>query len=105
LELERGEIYKFQLINISKYPPCGFYKTTNNIIKRVFNTFSEIEMSTVSCLIMCTNITMDGTNVDELIKIDNWNDDDIGRIRLNDNPGIFIDPLGYVLMCSDDDCF
>ena len=99
LEEKYKEIYQ-------KYPMWGFYKSEDgSSIHRIYGVClydDEPDKTwgahTATCLTMFTNLTLGGRPVAELKQVDQWSDNDKARIQFNNCPGIFCDPLGFLIV-------
>lgn len=85
-----------------KYPLWAFYTDEDEVvIKRSFGVGVYENghpcLHTMTCMIMFTNETVGGTPVENVIRTDRWNADQLDRIKLNNAPGMFCDPLGFLV--------
>jgi hypothetical protein len=100
-------------------PMWKFYiNAGKTVIKRVYGVCKRMNgtlaMRTVACFIGMTNDknhrggslnrlptpyndTLGGVPVDETVAIDRWEPEHLAYIQLNDAPGMFADPLGFLL--------
>ena len=88
-----------------QYPRWKFYTDKNNgVIKRTFGLCKYDDgtfgMHTYTCFFGFVNETVGGTPVKDLVPIDKWTDEQLLRINLNQNKGLFIDPLAWLCIAS-----
>ena len=90
----------------NKYPMWKFYQTIDDEIpKRSYGVASTKEgkdvLYTATAQIMMVNYTVGGTLCENLKVVDQWTENQIDKINLSENPGMFIDPLGFMIALSD----
>ncbi len=84
------------------YPPWAFYTDTDNgsMCRRIFG-FMQIEGETcarahcITAHLGWINKVVGGVPVTELRAIERWSDEHKAKLRLNNAPGVFLDPLGF----------
>jgi hypothetical protein len=89
------------------YPRWKFYMDKNkNTIKRAYGVCryddGEYGLHTTSCHIFFTNDTIGGTPISSIETIDDWTDSQKEIIALNNCPGGFFDPLGWMVFVHDE---
>lgn len=81
---------------------CFYRDTSGGNPKRSYGVCTYADgtagLHTVSCHIAFTNDIIGGTPVSQLTKVDRWTADDLVSIQLNSSPGIFADPLGFMIL-------
>lgn len=85
------------------FPMWAFYVTkSSDLPKRSYGVcFGEDKkprLHTAACHIMFTNLTIGGTPVEDLVKVDRWSAEQLARIEFNNDPAIFLDPLGFMIV-------
>lgn len=85
---EKKPIYKF-------YESDGLPKRAYGV--GILQDGTEI-VDTATAMLMLVNDTIGGTNMNELKEVDNWTKDHLSRIMSCGSPGIFIDPIGFILL-------
>ena len=83
------------------FPLWGFYKQ-NGLIKRVFGVGFDEEnnprLQTATCFTDSVNLTVGGTSTEDVVRVDNWSNEDKAKIMQSGYPGVFLDPLGFWLI-------
>ncbi len=86
-----------------KYPMWGFYTDEKHIIcKRSFGVAVSEDgkniLHTQMAMSFFDNTTVGGTPADTLVRVDQWNENQIKFIKHTANPGLYLDPLGFYLV-------
>ncbi len=92
-----------------EYPMWGFY-VVNGLPKRVYGMCVSVDSKTkekeylahtASAMLMFVNLTVGGTPLAKLERVERWTPTQLQRIRLTNAPGYFVDPLGFVLLIEE----
>lgn len=87
-------------------PMWGFYvDAVSGLPKRIYGMCQgadgEWSAHTSSAMLMFNNLTVGGTPLAALTRVDAWSPAHIDRFRMTPNPGLFLDPLGFILLIHD----
>lgn len=90
----------------TKYPMWKFYQTIENKTpKRSYGVAStkdgKYALHTGTTQIMMVNYTLGGTLCEDLEVTDRWTPNQEEQINLCRSPGMFIDPLGFMIAIND----
>jgi hypothetical protein len=86
----------------AEYPPWQFYQVRGGTqMKRIYGICEYQDGTfgahTVTCMMMFTNDTVGGTPLRDLEPILELSDAQLASACFNNAPGVFCDPLGYML--------
>jgi hypothetical protein len=81
-----------------QYPIWGFY-VDGTCMKRAYGVSHGANgdrVHTATCMFLMTNLTVGGTPVADLTRVNRWTDAQKASACLNPTPGTFLDPLGFM---------
>lgn len=87
-----------------KYPMWKYYKY-NNIQIRIYNTCSDYNEDNPMIKVVSAYLDRNrkfNVNAKNIIDVLYWSDVDINYIKLTPTPGIYLDPLGFILTIKDE---
>lgn len=84
-------------------PLWQFYKTANNQIVRPYGVGRTNQGLPISHVLRCKigRAELEDREMTDLIPVINWSADDQHVIRFTAEPGVFLDPLGFLLILMD----
>jgi len=103
LEADKAMEDRFRKI-YEAYPMWGFYKTTS-LLERVCGVCigekDEWRLHTATCHVFWTNRTVGGTPAKDVVRVERWTAEDKEFMLMNNAPGIFLDPLGFLIVLDE----
>ncbi len=98
--MEKDTTMSPEVIDMYLRCPLYLFYKSGECIKRAFGVHDTgtKRMATFTSMVIMNNYTIDGTDVEDMEPVEYWSAADKVRMACNPTPGIFADPLAFLIL-------